>query len=195
MKRSDWSRELPPKFDYTDKTPGERDLCIKLWMEDVKAEFALYKRTRNGAHMWRCYQLWRRLLPDDLPLPRELLSYFDQCADAIATETEPEAIKKAMGLLKPPSDIAEHGGGHTGGTDADSKRKQRDVMDFICTELVNARTRSAPAMPPRGYKGAIYEKASAKFGYKKSTIKELVHKWSVAEIVDRRFRKWRDRGM
>lgn len=195
MKFSDWSKELPPKFDYTGKTPVERDLCIQLWMEDIKDEFALFKRTRNGAHMWRCYQLWRRLMPDDLPLPRGLLAYLDDCADAVATETDPAALKLAMKLVQSPEpanpeDKAEHGGGHSGATAAEPPRKQRNAMEFIRSELFSAEIKGETAP---GYKTAIYKAAADRFGYSLPSIYRLLHDWPVGEMVESDLRKWRER--
>lgn len=183
--------ELPPNLSYAGKTPVERELHIFFGMEAVKAEFQLYKRTRNGAHMWRCYQLWRRLMPEDLPLPRELLAYLDGCAEAVATETDPERLKRSLGLSLPPGGMAEHGGGPSSASAAEPTRKQRNAMEFVRHKMFLARTKGET---PRGYKTAIYQSAAARFGYSVGHIKTLAADWSLAKVVDSDVAKWRDRG-
>lgn len=157
-------------------------------MRDIRAEFSLYKRTRNGAHLWRCYQLWRRLMPDDLPLPKELLVYFDQCANAVATETDPEILKREMGLTKLPGAMVDHGGGPSSATAAETKRKQQNTMQFIRSELFKARVQGGTHS---GYKTEIYKKAAERYCFKLSYIKKLLHDWSVSDAVEHDLNQWR----
>jgi len=186
MNRPIQSMELPPKCDYSGMTPVQRDVLIHFGMLQIQAEFSLFNSTGNGAHMWRCYQLWRRLMPDDLPQPRELLEYFDRCAAGLATETRPEAIKQALGLSKPPGAMAEHGGGPSAETAAEPVRRQQDAMIHVCSKLLQARMEGKT---PKGYKTDIYEDAAGKFGYSLAHIKRLVSKWAVAEVVERDFKE------
>jgi hypothetical protein len=188
MKWSSESVELPPKNNYSGMPQQDRDIMIFFAMGKIRAEFSLYKRTRNGAHLWRCYQLWRRLMPDDLPLPKELLVYFDQCANAVGTETDPEILKREMGLTKPPGAMADHGGGPSSATAAEPKRKQQSAMLFIRSELFKARVQGGT---PRGYKTDIYEKAEERYGYTVPYIKKLLRDWSVSEIVEHDLNQWR----
>ena len=143
--------------------------------------------------MWRCYQLWRQRMPGDLALPCELLEYFDQCADGIARETDPNAIKETLGLTKPPGFMADHGGGASGATAAEPTRKQRDVMQHVRSELFGALIKSYPKKPPRGHKTAIYENAADKFDYSISHIKRLLGDWPIAEFVQRDYKRWINR--
>jgi hypothetical protein len=182
------SEELPPNYDYSGMTQQSRDVMVYLVMREIRAEFSLYERTRNGAHLWRCYQLWRRLMPDDLPLPNELLVYFDECATAVANETDPEILKREMGLTKRPGRMADHGGGPSGAAAAKPTRRQQNAMQFVRSELFRARIQGDT---PRGYKTEIYEEAAEKFSFSVSHIKRLLHDWSVSEAVEWDLKEWR----
>jgi hypothetical protein len=169
-------------------TQQDREVMVFFAMGDIRAEFLLYSQTSNAAHLWHCYQLWRRLMPDDLPLPNELLAYFDQCASAVANVTEPDILKREMGLTKPPGEMADHGGGPSGATAAEPKRKQQNAMQFVRSELFKARVQGDT---PRGYKGEIYKAAANRFSYSVPGIKRLVSDWSVAKEVASDLAKWR----
>lgn len=188
MKWSSESVELPRKSDYSGRPQQDRDIMIFFAMSEIRAEFSLYKRTRNGAHLWRCYQLWRRLMPNDLPLPKELLVYFDQCANAVATETDPKILKREMGLTKLPGAMADHGGGPSSATAAEPTRKQRNTMQFIRSELFKARVQGDTYS---GYKTDVYKKAAAKYCFSVSHIKKLLRDWSVSDAVERDLDQWR----
>lgn len=181
--RATWSSrsmDLPPKMDYSDIGEAGRGVMLALHMVPIREEFALYKRTRNGAHMWRCFQLWRRLMPDDLPLPRELLAYLDDCADVATSETDADALKRGMRLSKPPGFMAEHGGGPSGDAAATATRKQQRAMMFVADELFKAQFSDST---PKGYKTAIYQAAAARFGYSVSRIQRLAGDWGITEFV------------
>ena len=177
------SLDLPPKMDYSGMDKAGRQVMLTLHMVPIREEFALFKRTGNGAHMWRCFQLWRRLMPDDLPLPRELLDYLDGCADIATSETDADAIKRGMRLSKPPGFMAERSGGPTGDAAATASRKQQRAMMFVADELFAAQF---GGKTPKGYKTAIYETAAERFGYSVSRIKRLSADWGVAEFVTAR---------
>lgn len=177
---SSWSLDLPPKVDYSGIDQAGRQVMMALHMMPIRQEFALYKRTRNGAHMWRCFQLWRRLMPDDLPLPRELLAYLDDCADVATTATDADVLKRGMRLSKPPGFMAERSGGPTGDAAATATRKQQRAMMYVADELFKAQF---SGRTPKGYKATIYAAAAAKFDYSVSRIKRLVGDWSISEFV------------
>ena len=179
--------ELPAKVEYSGGPKLDRDILITFGRMECKKELFLYQRTANAAHLWRCYQLWRRLMPDDLPLPRELLTYLDSCAEAVERETEPTSLKQALGLSQLPGSMAEHGGGASSATLAEPKRKQLDAMQFVRSELFKARISGETK---QGYITPIYKTAAKKFSYSLPYIKTLVHNWSVAEMVDHDFAEW-----
>lgn len=190
MKWSSWSSELPPKVHYAKLSEPEREILIQFGMHEVRAEFQLYKSTKNGAHMWRSYQLWRRLMPDDLALPREMVKYLDKCAEAVAATTKPAQLKNALQLNK---QWEEHGGGRSGATAANASRQQVNAMQYVRSELFKARVKHYPATPPRGYKAQIYEMAAKRFGFGLDRLNDLMRRWRVAAMVDRDMTQWCDR--
>lgn len=153
-------------------------------IEDASREWALYRKTKNGAHAWDAYIVYRGLIKEgeritgnkDNWLPPEFLKFFDECAAQLkkADPKKPQDIKRALQMAPTTKKLASRAGGPSGFTHANATKKQRDIVEFVVLE----RNEAARTKKDRG---DLYSLAARKYGTTKQQVAQLMHAWGASK--------------